>query len=47
MIRRMGVTEKIDREDVSKSEVVSGNHLYSLVLKYPRAANIAMEGLFT
>lgn len=45
MIRRMGVTEKITREDVSKYERGVRQPSLLVVLEYARAANVAMEVL--
>jgi transcriptional regulator with XRE-family HTH domain len=45
MIRRMGVTEKITREDVSKYERGVRQPSLLVVLDYARAANIAIEVL--
>jgi transcriptional regulator with XRE-family HTH domain len=45
MIRRMGVTEKITREDVSKYERGVRQPSLLVVLEYARAADIAMEVL--
>jgi transcriptional regulator with XRE-family HTH domain len=45
MIRRMGVTEKITREDVSKYERGVRQPSLLVVLEYARAASIAMEVL--
>lgn len=43
MIRYMGVTEKITREDVSKYERGVRQPSLLVLLKYARAAGIAME----
>ena len=45
MIRRMGVTEKIIREDISKYERGVRQPSLLVVLEYARAANIQMEVL--
>jgi transcriptional regulator with XRE-family HTH domain len=45
MIRRMGITEKITREDVSKYERGVRQPSLLVVLEYARAANITMEVL--
>jgi transcriptional regulator with XRE-family HTH domain len=45
MIRRMGVTEKITREDVSKYERGVRQPSLLVVLEYARAADVAMEVL--
>jgi transcriptional regulator with XRE-family HTH domain len=45
MIRRMGVAEKITREDVSKYERGVRQPSLLVVLEYARAADIAMEVL--
>jgi transcriptional regulator with XRE-family HTH domain len=45
MIRAMGITEKITREDVSKYERGVRQPSLLVVLEYARAANIAMEVL--
>jgi len=45
MIRAMGVTEKITREDISKYERGVRQPSLLVVLEYARAANIQMEVL--
>ena len=45
MIRRMGVTDKITREDVSKYERGVRQPSLLVVLEYARTANVAMEVL--
>jgi len=45
MIRRMGITEKITREDISKYERGVRQPSLLVVLEYARAVNIAMEVL--
>jgi transcriptional regulator with XRE-family HTH domain len=45
MIRQMGVTEKITREDISKYERGVRQPSLLLVLEYARAAKVAMEVL--
>ncbi|HXD31578.1 MAG TPA: helix-turn-helix transcriptional regulator [Pyrinomonadaceae bacterium] len=45
LIRAMGITEKITREDVSKYERGVRQPSLLVVLEYARVANIAMEVL--